>query len=108
MTESKEEGLGKAYARALDLLTESHGYEVSLLVKSVVIAKIMSAKFRTEIDKHIDDIVVCEKLEELVISVISDVIATMCTLQNKEFKKDIIPLVNEVMGGDGAFRRNLQ
>ena len=108
MTASKDSGLGQAYARALEELSDVHGYELSLVVKSVIIAKMMSGIFRQELDKHITDVGVCEKLEQLVMEVVSEIIATMCTLQSKEFKKDIIPLVNKVMSGDETFRRNLQ
>jgi hypothetical protein len=97
-------GLGLAYAQGLEKLSEEKGYELSLIVKAVIVAKMMSEMVKNELNKLSDDEASIEKIESLIVEVVSEIIATMCTLQNKEFRKDIVPLVAQVM----EVERNLQ
>lgn len=82
---------------ALEGVYNEYGIEIFLLVRSVVRAKLTSTLIKKLLDDHVEDATVSSQLWDLITEVNSELIAATCSVLDKEFLKDIAPLVDKVL-----------
>lgn len=88
------------YAEDLLKLREERGSEIMILVKCVIITKLLIEHLSTVLEVLDEQ----ERAEvgQLVVESISEVIGSMCTLANKNFKSEVSPIAAEIMSNSMA------
>lgn len=90
------DSLSGAYTDALHDLEMKQGAKITMVVRAVIESKNNLAEF----EQTVDALHIATELKQAmvanVVEIVSTSIATMCNLLGMAFKKDIMPLVEEV------------
>jgi hypothetical protein len=79
----------------LQVLADTEGMEMMMLVKSVILTKMLVENVSSVLETL--DVPERDVVGPMLVETVSEIVATMCTLAKKDFKADVMPRVHHVM-----------